>query len=275
MPNSLLSKFNGLIEKHSNPSETLRNFQITLGITMLILHFGSVSIFNAQMSHPVFSDNTLISNSFFNSILYISKYLIIPTSCLIIYRGGFYISIILFLLHSFLSYFDYNLVSESWNFNSHLIYFCFISILYERYKNDNSLDRDKKLSLLISSCLIIIGLIYFQAFLAKLLNSGIKWYLTGETIHYYILESGTQFGKFLAQHSIFKTFSGLATLLFEGSVIFLILSYRCRFYIGIIGIFFHLMIWTTMGISFWHLWIFFPVLLLNFKFRKYDEQLTN
>ncbi len=73
-------------------------------------------------------------------------------------------------------------------------------------------------------------------------------------------QTAPRLGKYLGSFHYFGPAVGIYTLLIEASFLPLILLLKDRRALAFLGISFHLGIWMTMNISFWHLWVFYPVL---------------
>ena len=119
---------------------------------------------------------------------------------------------------------------------------------------------------------LYIGFLYLQAFLSKLINSGIEWFTSGDTIKTYILLRGTTLGKlFLSYPTSFKIFTALSGV-FELSFIFILLFAKRDKLLGIAGILFHLSIFLLMEISFWFLWVLFIPLFILPELKFLDRK---
>lgn len=104
-----------------------------------------------------------------------------------------------------------------------------------------------------SLLLLPIGLTYFNAFLAKMINSGWLW-INGETFQLWLyqrfLRNGNEWSKILALDPLYFRSLAIITLMVESCFWMVIILPKIRPWIAILGIGFHLGIYITTNISF-------------------------
>ncbi len=274
----LIEKFKSILFQDDNNDilKTLslyRFFICIICITFIAFEFNSTF----YTAHAVIINPTLF---------YIPSYTIFTALKIICILSGIIFAIgnnnlinkLLFLL-SFISINTYSfLVTNNFNYNTHLIFFLLL-ITFSNSTEYYSIPKNKFTPLNTNTIILYdrycvgfsklyIGFLYLQAFLSKLINSGIEWFTSGDTIKTYILLRGTTLGKLFLSYPIsLKIFAGL-TGVFELSFIFLLLFAKRDKLLGIAGILFHLSIFLLMEISFWFLWILFIPLFIMPKLNS-------
>jgi hypothetical protein len=107
-----------------------------------------------------------------------------------------------------------------------------------------------------------VGLVYFLAGLSKLRLGGLEWFSSGRTVLAASVFRGTSLGRrVLAVHSL-RSWVGVGTGLFELGAPALLFWPALHRPFALIAFAFHMGTLSTLRISFWHLWIFFPALFL-------------
>ncbi|CAN5619547.1 hypothetical protein BH11BAC2_BH11BAC2_15840 [soil metagenome] len=166
--------------------------------------------------------------------------------------------LLFFFLLAYLSAFDLNI----WNGNNHLLFILFLlACVSSDSKITPAINADKNVQLVLFLIQLYIGVLYFQAFLSKMIFAGMNWFIEGNTIRANIIFSGTEIGKQISIHSHLFAFFGICTMLIEFSILPLIF-FRKYFLAGLLGILFHLSTWIFLDISFWFLWLLYPILFL-------------
>lgn len=261
--------------------ETLSLFRIFLCITCIVF-----IIF--EFNSTFYTKHSIILNQSICVIIY-SKYFI-ALKCLCIFSGILFaigIDILLVKILFLISFFQINLhsylITNNFNYNTHLLFFLLLltfsnSSTYYTLFNKNIGQRIMIPTLYDRYCIgfvkLYIGILYFQTFLSKLIVSGIAWFATGDTLKTVILLRGSEFSKvFLNYPFMFKFFS-ILTGIFELSFLIILVCTRKEKMIGIIAILFHLSVFCMMKISFWFLWILFiPIFIIpNTNIKKYKKQ---
>ena len=115
----------------------------------------------------------------------------------------------------------------------------------------------------ISFPILYAGSLYLQAGLSKLIHGGIEWVSSGRTVLQYSYFLGTDFGKNLLAIDYMPELISFTSIGVELLVFFFIFSTKFYKYIGLILIGFHLGIFLTMNITFWHLIHLYPALFLS------------
>ena len=107
-----------------------------------------------------------------------------------------------------------------------------------------------------------VGLIYFFAGIAKLVHGGIDWPLRATSLHLIVLTNGTSIGRFLLANGGARRAASFSALTLE--ILLPVLLFFPSFYplFAASAFLFHLITYGMFGISFWHLWVFFPSLFL-------------
>lgn len=276
----IIEKFKSILFQDNN-NEILR----TLSLYRFFICIICIIFIAFEFNSTFYTEHAKITNpSFFfipSFIIFtIFKWMCILAGIILAIGNNKYVFKILFLT-SFVYINTYSyFVTNNFNYNTHLIFFLLL-ITFSNSTEYYSFFRKKDTSLNINSitmydryCIgfskLYIGFLYLQAFLSKLINSGIEWFTSGDTIKTYILLRGTTLGKlFLSYPTSFKIFTALSGV-FELSFIFILLFAKRDKLLGIAGILFHLSIFLLMEISFWFLWVLFiPLFILpELKFLK-------
>jgi len=250
-------------ENNNEPLRTLCLFRFFLCVTCVIfLAFEFNPIFYVKYA-SIISPSAITSLCFFNlaKTVGILFGILFAIGCdLLIIKLTF---LIVFTCFNFYSY----LITKNFNYNTHLIFFlllitfsnCSYYFSFFKSKLNNATNYDK---FCIGFAKLYIGFLYFQSFLSKVVNSGVHWFTSGDTIKTYLILKGTYIGKlFLSFPFLLKIISGF-TGLFELSFIIVLLFTNKDKYIAILAIIFHVGIFLLMDISFWFLWIlFFPLFI--------------
>lgn len=169
------------------------------------------------------------------------------------------------LLYGGLSWLNVCLTPDLWNYNTHIFFYIALVVCRDFLKKHSATIDPYILAFMQFN----VGLIYFQAFISKLLYGGLDWFLSGTTIYQYTLSIGTEVGKMMMKIPNISNYLGITTLIFEASFgLCLFVFWRHRTYLAIAAILFHVGIWIVMGISFWHLWVLYPILFIDGMSRK-------
>ena len=107
-----------------------------------------------------------------------------------------------------------------------------------------------------------VGLIYFFAGVAKVIHGGIDWALKAKSLHFVVLTNGTRLGRFLLSDFRSRRAASIGALLLELLLPFLLFFPSLHPLFAFLALSFHLATYGMFGISFWHLWVFFPALFL-------------
>lgn len=175
---------------------------------------------------------------------------------------GLVVSIIFTLLH----FLNSTVVPEIWNYNTHLIFFLFGLALCGK-----SPSREWS-SFIIFYFKLVVCLVYFGSALSKMIHGGVEWVITGRTLQQYTALIGTDIGKFLVTYKPIVVLLSFITLAFETLFLLVLLPYKTVVKILILlAILFHCGVYICMGISFWHLWVLFPILFLNIPTKLIRE----
>jgi len=155
-----------------------------------------------------------------------------------------------FILNAYVSGFD-----GLWNYNAHLNFMLFALCFIRR-----SAETSRQI---LFGIYVIVALVYFQAGLSKLLHGGWEWMISGRTIRTYAVLIGTDLGRYLTGFPVVFKAMTLASVPLELMLGVAFLVPRLQRPAAMIAVLFHLGIYSILGISFWHLWIFYPVLFTD------------
>lgn len=217
----------------------------------------------------LFLDHTII-NSRLNSIefFWILKYFLIITSIVLIKQPASLILSGLQLVSG--SLFLYlGVVSNSlWNYNTHIIIISiltFITSLRAETKSKNSIVQ-KDLVLAMS---LIFAAIYYQAAISKMVVSGVDWMNSGLSIYTHLMKFNPTLSSWLDGNLILFKMAGWLTVIGELILGTLFIFQRTRRLAAVISTAFHIMLWLTLNISFWHLWIFYPAIYFTWPTKVF------
>lgn len=162
-----------------------------------------------------------------------------------------------------------------WSYNTHLLFFLLMFCCVETPRewgvsgdaSPASLRNAESQSFLLFFMRLFVGMIYFQAGLAKLLESGSGWFLSGQTAWSMTALQGTALGKELCRFPWMFPLGSIATGFFELSFLFFFPFRRIYGWLTFAALGFHFMLWATLGISFWHVAVFVPALFGPVRWR--------
>lgn len=146
-----------------------------------------------------------------------------------------------------------------YNYNTHLNLFITglaIVLITGRYYPGKKAGAEK---MFFQFCQCYILTFYLQSGLSKLVFAGTTWLMTGRTAWVFALELGTDFGKYLAHYPVLFAVGSFVIVSFEIMIFPLYLLNIGRKYLVLGAICLHLSVFFVMGISFWHLWMLYPV----------------
>jgi len=121
---------------------------------------------------------------------------------------------------------------------------------------------------LIQFCKCYVLTFYLQSGLSKLIFAGTAWLLSGRTAWVFALEMGTNIGRILANYPVIFSIGSFLIVAFEILIAPLYLIGFHRKYLIIGAITLHLSVFLVMGISFWHMWLLYPVIFYDDLFKK-------
>ncbi|RYZ91661.1 MAG: hypothetical protein EOP06_06455 [Proteobacteria bacterium] len=164
------------------------------------------------------------------------------------------------LSFTILDYLSFSVETRAWNFTTHLQLFILLLMFGKSGRAQSSSLASERNSFIVRAMQLTVCELYFQAGLSKLLYGGFEWAWSGDTLFVMTYFHGTAFGKaLLPSKEVFALLSTYA-LVFELSVPFLFYALKARaaFYALLIG--FHLGTYLVLRVSFWQLFIFYPLL---------------
>lgn len=151
-----------------------------------------------------------------------------------------------------------------WITNTHLNIFALLLCLEPHPMRPHPTKRQEAIaSWIVAFMVAYIAILYFQAGVSKLLLGGWGWFWEGKRVWTETILLGTPFGKWLVGYPLIFQLMGIGTAIFELIIPFLFLSKKSDRFAAFIAILFHLSTFAVMGISFWFLWILFPVLFFT------------
>ena len=146
---------------------------------------------------------------------------------------------------------------QIWSYNTHMLFLEALLILSYFIQNPKQGERN-----FVSAASFLIGFIYLQAAFSKMLVSGIFWMNSGTAIFVHLFDFNPMLSKLAGGHKILFAALGWGTVLGEIVTGLLFFSKRTRMAGVLLSLIFHIGVWFSFHISFWHLWIFFPALYI-------------
>lgn len=223
----------------------------------------------------IFLNDTAL-NSILNSIelFWVLKILLVTTSlALMKYPASLPLSALQMVSGGLFLYLG--VVSNSlWNYNTHIIIISiltFVAGLRSKTKSGNNVQEKE----LITALSLIFATIYYQAALSKMVVSGAEWMNSGLSIYIHLLKFNPALSSLLDGRGILFQVAGWMTVIGELALGTLFIVPKTRKLAAVSSITFHIMLWFTLHISFWHLWIFYPatyfasiIPMSNIRFSK-------
>lgn len=117
-------------------------------------------------------------------------------------------------------------------------------------------------SFALTTMSIQAGLVYLLAGVSKLRLGGLEWFSSGRTVLAASVFRGTALGRRALAIGSLRSLVAVGTGLFELGAPVLLFWPSLQRAFAVIAFTFHMGTLTTLRISFWHLWIFFPALFL-------------
>ncbi|WP_156777472.1 hypothetical protein [Synechococcus sp. RS9916] len=194
-------------------------------------------------------------------------------NCILVFIGIYPIFTVTLLVIAFLflDYYFANLTPEIWPnfFHLHFIGICCIFLEILRIFQLSEMPAGPEVFTTVYWVIFIqISLIYFFSGLSKLIHGGAAWAQNAESLHLILLMRGSSLGKSIFSHSLSRRIAGTGTIVFELLAPALLLLPNGFLYLSVSGFLFHMTTYVFIGISFWHLWIFFPALILEISGRS-------
>lgn len=243
--------FNSFLFSQPNVERRYKVFVYFLFLTIFILLiFGPYNSFYIENS-------SLFSCTYLPNIGYYFKYLkffIIILSLLILSNSKLKITFLLFsLLFNFFSYYITCFSTTYWITNTNLNTFSLLVSLIAYF------PKNKYKSFVLSFAITYISCMYFQAGLAKLLDGGLIWFITGKRIRTESLlldynGNGSWFTSYLIKYPLLFAPMGWFTFIFELVLGPMLIKNSRLVYFAIL---FHFGTYVVLGISFWFIWLLF------------------
>ena len=251
--------------------------RMILVVISIMMIFGPYHELVGEYAKIIFENEitpwSLFDSIIINSFLYnIVRYSVFVLCIINLVWDNKYLLLLLLIVFTVFQYINYSLTPYAWNFNNHLIFFLLV-LSFSKFFVETRYQQITG-SFSVSFPLLYIGILYFQAGLSKLIHGGVDWVLTGRTLRQFSFFLGQNQLKFLMNKIYVSEFFSLLTIIVELSVIFFIIRPNKHKYLAILLITFHLSIYLVMDISFWHLVVFYPVLLLNSRYKDQTMALS-
>jgi hypothetical protein len=273
---ALLTHLKKIIFHQPNVDRRIALLRISIGVTCVILiTFGPFGRFYVDTADFLYSG--CFPFYFFPNLgrgFYVLKSIAILSG--ISLAAGFstrFSSVIFAVTFSLFNFYVTCFGTTLWNYNTHLVFFsaalCFVNcnMFYSLDSVKTEPQETSELtSYVISFMQLYVGVLYLQSGLSKLIYGGVEWFLSGRTLLGFTIQMGSGIGMHLTRFPFWFKLFAVLTLIFElGFLPILILSKRSQPYLGVVGILFHLAVFTILGISFWFLWILYPALFILYN----------
>lgn len=153
--------------------------------------------------------------------------------------------------------------SELWNYNTHINIFLFAlsfapgNVGSTQHSVEAIHERN---SAILFFMRLQVAAIYLQAGLAKLLSGGVAWSTLTPYLHI-VLQDGWA-AQWLTQWPTLVMWGGIAIVLTELLLPVALMVRATQPYAAAVAIALHLVMFATLNISFWHLWVLFPALFM-------------
>lgn len=149
----------------------------------------------------------------------------------------------------------------------HMVFFL-IAACWMEYEAELPLFQSKAFRF----CEVVFVLVYFQSGLSKLLDGGLAWALDGGTLQIGWLRQQAALGLALSGYATVAIGLSIAALTFELAFPLLYWFNERRPWLYVASAAFHVGIYFTMGIDFFHLWAFsLTMILVEVEWRKLYE----
>jgi predicted DCC family thiol-disulfide oxidoreductase YuxK len=146
----------------------------------------------------------------------------------------------------------------------HLLWFLLATSFSATGEREAASERHERNSIIVRLMELVVVLVYVQAGIAKLVQSGLSWASEGTTLQIGALRQGLSWGEYLAQYEGLARALSWGSLGLELAFVFYFPLKKLRLPLLLGTIVFHLGTQVTMGIDFSHLWIFSLAILLFF-----------
>lgn len=108
-----------------------------------------------------------------------------------------------------------------------------------------------------------LAMIYLLSMVAKFASAGPEWFTSGRAVAFALAQANSPIATWLRAHEWTPRLIAMLTGVFEWGFPIAVHVRRLRVLAVVSSLCFHLGIWFTLGISFWHLWLFFPALYIS------------
>ena len=176
--------------------------------------------------------------------------------------GGPLLLVLIVMLFAALDFYTANFTPKIWPNLFHLHVFGTLCVLGELAP---VFSPSSPISFSCTTILLMrwqVGLIYFFAGVVKVIHGGIDWALKAKSLHFVVLTNGTRLGRFLLSDFRSRRAASIGALILELFLPFLLFFPSLYPLFAFLALSFHFATYGMFGISFWHLWVFFPALFL-------------
>ena len=156
-------------------------------------------------------------------------------------------------------------IVSPFTYNTHLIWLSCVFVCRSMVRGRDGSPENRVVfddSALLCCRLIIIS-VYLHAGVSKLLHGGPEWFITGNSICYYTAKHASSLGAVFGSIPSAWKLCGFFTLVLELVLPIYTIFSRSFFAFGAIALSFHAMSFLLIGISFWHLAAFLPILFMT------------
>tara|TARA_Y100001968_G_C19422580_1_gene752595 strand:+ start:671 stop:1450 length:780 start_codon:yes stop_codon:yes gene_type:complete len=170
--------------------------------------------------------------------------------------------ITMLLTFSFIDFYTSRFSPSIWPNLFHLYTFGIFSLIGNILIKSDLFYTSDFTELIILILQIQVGIIYLFAGISKLIHGGLEWYRDPKPLKLVLLMRGTLIGKYITSNSFMMSSIAKFSLLFELFLPTLLIFPSFHHIFALLAFLFHISIYMTLRISFWHLWIFYPALFL-------------
>ena len=234
---------------------------VCLGFVLLNIMFGVHGGFFRFYSNELFSTLPFADQIQYGLIVLVLKFLLLPILVVqISIKKGLWLDLLSLLMQAAL-FLVVTSVSEVWNYNSHLFLLQTVLWVHDHY-------RPMPLEVYVR---VLFATLYFQSAISKIVHglpSGLD--SLSQTYLYYFQ---TLPGYFSLPYTLPVVKLLTVGLILSEFLVFPYLLIKTRYIGFIVCFYFHLATLALLGISFWHLSLFYPLVVL-WELRHHYEQTT-
>jgi hypothetical protein len=234
--------------------------RIVLALAVILpICFGQYNRFLFDASPFLLQQNNWLTNFFFSNLLIYDSLRWIAVGSSILFALGkrtLYSGLLTSVSFTLLDYLSFAIESTIWNYMTHIQFFIFLLSF-------SGLNHRELTSFIFRVMQVYVCMIYFQAGLSKVIHGGLPWIKTGSALFVTTFLDGTPMSKMLLPYERLFILISCATVIFELMVPIIFINPKRRRFLGFSLITFHLGTYYWFNISFWQLFMLYPVLLMN------------